>query len=90
MPRYLIDRELPGTGKLSDEELHGIAAASNDVLAGMSGRAKWVQSYVTDDAITCVYIADSPEAAKEHAEAGGFPCTNVREVRRTIDPQTGE
>ncbi|MGN6160123.1 MAG: DUF4242 domain-containing protein [Marmoricola sp.] len=90
MPRYLIERELPGAGNLSAEELQGIAAKSNSVLAGMSGRAQWVQSYVTDDAITCVYVAESADAVREHAAAGGFPCTNVREVGVVIDPTTGE
>jgi len=90
MPRYLIERELPGAGNLSAEELHGISATSNGVLANMAGRAQWVQSYVTDNAITCVYVAESAEAVREHAAAGGFPCTNVREVKTVIDPTTGE
>ncbi|GAB3862759.1 hypothetical protein GCM10028801_28920 [Nocardioides maradonensis] len=90
MPRYLIERELPGAGKLSDEEIQAISQKSNDVLSTMAGRAHWVQSYVTDDAITCVYIAESPEAVREHAAAGGFPVTNIREVGRVIDPMTGE
>ena len=89
MPRYLIERELPGAGKLSADELSGIAKKSNEVLAGMGGRAHWVESYVTDDAITCVYIADSPEALREHAAAGGFPVTGIREVGAVIDPLTG-
>lgn len=89
MPRYLIDRELPGAGKLSADELRGIAAKSNDVLAGMGGRAHWVQSFVTDDAITCVYDADNPDAVREHASIGGFPCNNIREVGAVIDPTTG-
>lgn len=89
MPRYLIERELPGAGKLSADELHGIASQSNQVLAGMAGRAHWVESYVTADAITCVYIADSPEAVREHATAGGFPVTHIREIGSVIDPMTG-
>ncbi len=90
MPRYLIERELPGAGSLSDEDIRTISQKSNEVLAGMAGRAQWVQSYVTGDAITCVYIADSPESVREHAAAGGFPCTNVREVGRIIDPTTAK
>ena len=86
MPRYLIERELPGAGSLSDMEIQAISQKSNEVLAGMAGRAQWVQSYVTDNAITCVYVADSPKSVHEHAAAGGFPCTNVREVDRIIDP----
>jgi len=62
------------------------AQTSNNVLSTMAGRAQWVQSYVTDNAITCVYLAESPEAVREHAAAGGFPVTNVREVGRVIDP----
>jgi hypothetical protein len=88
MPRYLIERELPGAGRLTDEEIQGISQKSNDVLSSMAGRAQWVQSYVTDNAITCVYIAESPEAVREHAAAGGFPVTNVREVGRVIDPMS--
>jgi hypothetical protein len=90
MPRYLIERELPGAGKLSAAELQGISKKSNEVLAGMSGRAHWVESYVTDNAITCVYIADNEDAVREHASAGGFPVTNVREIGSVIDPLTGE
>lgn len=86
MQRYLIERELPGAGKLSDDEIAGISAKSNEVLAGMGGRAHWVESYVTDDAITCVYIAESEDAVREHAAAGGFPVTNVRAIGRVIDP----
>ena len=89
MPRYLIERELVGAGRLTTDELHGIAEKSNQVLAGMAGRAQWVQSYVTDNAITCVYIAESPEAVREHAAAGGFPVTEIRQVGAVIDPATG-
>ena len=89
MPRYLIEREIPGAGKFSPEELHGIAKKSNEVLAGMAGRAHWVESYVTDNAITCVYIADNEAAVREHAECGGFPATNIREIGTVIDPLTG-
>lgn len=89
MKRYLIERELPGAGQLTAEQLQGISQTSNNVLSTMAGRAQWVQSYVTDNAITCVYIAESPEAVREHAEAGGFPCTNIREIGTVIDPTTG-
>jgi hypothetical protein len=90
MPRYLIERELPGAGQLSPAELQGIAVTSNQVLAGMAGRAQWVHSYVTEDAITCVYVADSPEAVREHATAGGFPVTGIRQVSGVIDPTTAQ
>lgn len=90
MPRYLIEREIPGAGTLTADELRAISAKSNQVLAGMAGRAQWVHSYVTDDAIICVYVADSPEAVREHAECGGFPVTTIRQVNSVIDPTTGE
>jgi hypothetical protein len=90
MPRYLIERELPGAGQLGESDLQGIARTSNGVLADMSGRAQWVRSFVTDDAITCEYIADSPETIRAHANDGGFPVTSIREIRRVIDPQTAE
>jgi hypothetical protein len=90
MPRYLIERKLPGAGRLTAAELHAISAKSNQVLAGMSGRAQWVQSYVTDDAITCVYVAENAEAVREHADCGGFPVTTIRQVAAMIDPTTGE
>ena len=88
MYRYLIERELPGAGRLSAEELQAIAAKSNEVLAGMAGRAQWVHSFVTDDAITCHYLADSPETLREHASGGGFPVTHIRQVGTVIDPST--
>jgi hypothetical protein len=88
MKRYLIERHIPGAGELTREQLQGIAQKSNEVLSTMSGRAQWVQSYVTDDAITCVYLADSPEAVREHAAAGGFPVDGIREIGRVIDPLT--
>lgn len=88
MPRYLIEREIPGAGRLTADELHAITEKSNQVLAGMAGRAQWVHSYVTEDAITCVYLAENPEAVREHADCGGFPVTTIREVGTVIDPAT--
>jgi hypothetical protein len=90
MPRYLIERELPGAGKLTPAELQGIAQKSNEVLGGMGGRAHWLESYVTDDAITCVYVADSPEAVREHAALGGFPVTDIRRIGTVIDAATAD
>jgi len=75
---------------MTADELQAISAKSNQVLAGMAGRAQWVHSYVTDDAITCVYLAENAAAVREHAECGGFPVTTVREVTAVIDPATGE
>jgi hypothetical protein len=90
MPKYVIERPLPGAGSLSADELNAISKKSNEVLAGMGSRAKWQQSYVTDDKIYCVYVADNVEAVREHAKAGGFPCETVSAVSAVIDPSTGE
>jgi hypothetical protein len=90
MPKYVIERAIPGAGTLSPDELCGISQKSNGVLSTMAGRAQWVQSYVTDDKIYCVYIADDPKTVREHAAAGGFPADVVTEVHTMIDPTTGE
>lgn len=90
MPKYLIERELPGAGSLTDAQLAEIAGTSNAVLEGMAGRAQWVQSYVSDDRITCVYVAESPEAVREHAQAGGFPVTAIHRIVDVIDPTTAD
>jgi len=90
MPKFVIERPLPGVGSLSAEEMQGIAQKSNEVLDGMAGRAQWLQSFVTADKIYCVYIADDEEAVREHARAGGFPCEAVNAVQRIIDPTTAE
>jgi len=88
MSRYVIERTLPGAGDLSDDQLHDISARSNEVLAGLDDVA-WVESYVTDDKLYCVYDADDPATIEEHARLGGFPCDSVSEVRSTISPETG-
>lgn len=90
MPRFLIERELPGAGNLSGEDLRGIAAKSCGVLRELGPEIQWVQSYVTDDRITCVYIAPDEAAVREHARRGGFPVTRVMAVRTIIDPMTAE
>jgi len=90
MPKFVIERELPGAGKLSAAELHSISAKSNQVLADMAPRALWQQSYVTTDKIYCVYIAEDEKAVREHAECGGFPANVITEVSAVIDPTTGE
>jgi len=90
MPKYVIERELPGAGQLSADELHAISKKSNQVLQEMGGRAKWQQSYVTDDKIYCVYFADNPQAVLDHAAAGGFPANKISQVATVIDPGTGE
>jgi hypothetical protein len=90
MPKYVIERELPGAGKLSEAELHSISAKSNQVLADMAPRAKWLQSYVTDNKIYCVYVADDEATVREHADCGGFPANVISRVSTVIDPSTGE
>jgi hypothetical protein len=90
MPKYVIEREIPGAGSLSSDELHSISVKSNQVLAGMDQRAKWLESYVTDDKIYCVYVADAEADVLEHAEAGGFPANVISRVSTVIDPTTGE
>jgi hypothetical protein len=87
---YVIERELPGAGQLTEDELHTIATKSNAVLADMAPRVQWVQSYVTADKIYCVYRAESAEAVREHACAGGFPANVVAEVASFFDPTTGD
>ena len=90
MPKYVIERELPGAGQLSANELHAIAGKSNSVLAGMAPRAQWLHSYVTTDKVYCVYVADDEETVLEHAENGGFPANVISKVSSVIDPVTGE
>ncbi len=90
MPKFVIERELPGAGKLSSQELHGIAQKSCGVLKAMGPQIQWVQSYVTDDKIYCVYVAPNEEAVREHARQGGFPANVVARVRSVIDPTTAE
>lgn len=90
MPKYVIERTLPGAGDLTDQEICGISQKSNEVLADMSPRAQWLHSYVTGDKIFCVYIAESPELLREHAASGGFPIDAIHEVARTIDPTSAD
>lgn len=88
MSRFVIERTLPGAGDLGDQELHDISAKSNEVLAGLDG-VSWVESYVTDDKLYCVYDADDAAQIEEHARQGGFPCDSVSPVHRMISPETG-
>ncbi len=90
MPKYVIERPLPGAGKLTDEELRGISEQSNKVIASLGPDIRWQQSYVTDDTIYCVYIASDTDIIFEHARCGGFPAEKVSMVSRVIDPATGE
>ncbi len=90
MPKYLIERELPGAGKLSAADLQGISQKSCGVLHNLGSQIQWVQSYVTDDKITCIYIAPDEESIREHARRGGFPANRVSRVAAVIDPTTAE
>lgn len=90
MPKFVIERELPGAGNLSAGELQAIAQKSCGVLAKMGSQIQWVESYVTGDKIYCIYIAPNEEMVREHACEGGFPANRVSEVRSTIDPTTAE
>jgi hypothetical protein len=90
MPKYLIERDIPGAGKLSAEELKGISQASCGVLSKMGPDIQWLQSQVTDDKIYCTYIAPNEQMIREHAEQGGFPANRVSQIRSVIDPTTAE
>lgn len=90
MPKFVIEREIPGAGNLSAEELKGISQTSCGVLREMGPQIQWVQSYVTDDKVYCVYIAPDEAAILEHARKGGFPANKVSQVRTIIDPTTAE
>lgn len=88
MPKYVIERELPGAGKLSGDELKALSQASCNVLNNMGPQIQWIQSYVTADKIYCIYIAPNEEMIREHAKQGGFPANSISEVSTVIDPGT--
>ena len=90
MPKFVIERDLPGAGRLSAMELKGISQKSCGVLRDMGPSIIWQQSYVADDKIYCVYIANDEEAVRKHAQLGGFPATSVMKVSAVIDPSTAE
>ena len=90
MPKYLIERNIPGAGKLTAEQLQGISQTSCGVLSHMGPQIQWVNSYVTPDKIYCVYIAPNEEMVREHAKQGGFPANVVTEIASIIDPTTAE
>lgn len=89
MPQYVIEREIPGVGNLSDEELQEVARKSVAVLKEMGPKIKWLHSYVTGDKIYCVYLAPDEETIREHARRGGFPANRISAVRRMMDPTFG-
>jgi hypothetical protein len=90
MPKYVIERELPGAGKLTQEELHDLAARSNKVLSHLGPEIRWLESYVAEDRIYCVYVAPDEDIILEHARCGGFPADRVTVVTAMMDPSTGE
>ncbi len=90
MPKYLIEREIAGAGQLTPEQLQGISQKSCGVLKKLGPQIQWVESYVTDDKIYCVYIAPNEAAVRQHATQGGFPANRVSEVKGIIDPTTAE
>jgi hypothetical protein len=90
MPKFVIEREIPGAGNLTPEQLQGVSQTSCGVLRAMGPEIQWVQSYVTDDKIYCVYIAPNEAAVREHATRGGFPANRISQVRAMIDPTTSE
>ena len=90
MPKYVIERDIPGAGKLTAEQLNGISQKSCSVLKALGPQIQWVESYVTDDKVYCVYIAPNEAMVREHAKQGGFPANRVSELRRMIDPTTAE
>ena len=90
MPKFVIEREIAGAGKLSAQELRAISQTSCRVLRQMGPQIQWVQSYVTDDKVYCVYIAPNEQTVREHAQQGGFPANRISEIRSVIDPTTAE
>ena len=90
MPKYLIERTVPGAGQMDDAALAAIATKSNEVLRDLGPDVQWVHSYVSDDKITCLYIASNEAIIREHGRCGGFPVDKVLQVHETIDPATAE
>lgn len=90
MPKFVIERELPGAGNLTDADIQAISQKSCGVLRQLGSEIQWVHSYVTDDKIYCIYVAPNEEMVRRHAQMGGFPANSVAKVRRVIDPTTAE
>lgn len=90
MPKFVIEREIPGAGKLSSQELHAISQKSCGVLSQLGPQIQWLQSFVTGDKVYCVYIAPDEKMVRKHAELGGFPANRVSRVTAVIDPTTAE
>lgn len=90
MPKFLIEREIPGAGSLTPQQLQGVAEKSCSILRGMGPQIQWVHSYVTGNKIYCVYIAPNEQMVREHATRSGFPANSVAEIKNIIDPTTAE
>ena len=90
MPKYIIEREIPRAGKLTSDQLQAISQRSCSVLQKLGSQIQWIESYVTDDKVYCVYIAPNEDMIREHAKQGGFPSNRVAAVKRVIDPTTAE
>lgn len=90
MPKNVIERSVPGAGRMNPSELQGMSAQSSTALRGMDGYVQWVHSYVADDRLFCVYNAEDEEIIREHARRGGLLCDHIRQVSAVIDPVTGE
>ena len=90
VPKYLIERELPGAGQLSASELQDLSRKSNKIIAELGPEIRWLTSYVTDDKIYCVYVAPDEDILQEHARCGGFPADAISRVSTVIDPSTGD
>jgi hypothetical protein len=90
MPKFVIERDIPGAGKLSPQQLQAISQKSCGVLREMGPQIQWIHSYVTDDRIYCVYIAPDEDAVRKHAQLGGFPANRISRIRSVIDPTTAE
>jgi len=90
MPKYIIERDIPNAGALTAQDLQGISQKSCGVLNGMGTKIQWLESYVTDDKVYCVYIAPDEATIREHAEQGGFPANRISQIRTMIDPTTAE
>jgi hypothetical protein len=90
MPKFVIERELPGAGRLSRDELRAVSQKSVGILQDMGPKIQWVHTYVTDDKLYCVYNAPSDQLIREHAKCGGFPANRISQVRTVIDPTTAE
>lgn len=90
MPKFIIEREMPGVGSLSASDLQGAAQTSCNVLRDLGPQIQWIESYVTGDKVYCVYMAPNEEMIREHARRGGFPANSIRKIERMIDPTTAE